>query len=150
MELKYTRTGDYELSNLTLNNNEKETINKYGMLRLDYLKAHKKALYTTLLMKDELTNHLISVSKDAENLLINLMESYKKTDEKLSEKNKETNQIEWAKIMNNYKITAEKIILNELIYTENVWVRTHILCLASTEFVLPYKFYIGIPIPLNF
>ena len=48
------------------------------------------------------------------------MKSYKKSDEKLSEKSKETNQIEWAKIMNNYKITAEEIILNELIYTENV------------------------------
>ena len=78
MELKYTRTGDYELPNLTLKDNKKETINKYGMLRLDYLKAHKKALYTTLLMKDELTNHLISVSKDAETLLNKLMKSYKK------------------------------------------------------------------------
>ena len=97
MELKYTRIGDYELPNLTLNNNEKGTINKYG-LRLDYLKQHKKALYTTLLMKDEITNHLVSVSKNAENLLNNLMESYKKSDEKLSEKSKETNQIEWAKI----------------------------------------------------
>ena len=47
------------------------------MLRLDYLKAHKKALYTTLLMKDELTNHPVSVSKNAENLLNNLIESYK-------------------------------------------------------------------------
>ena len=81
MELKYTRIGDYELPNLTLNDNKKGTINKYGMLRLDYLKAHKKSLYTTLLMKDELTNHLVSVSKDAENLLNNLMESYKKSDE---------------------------------------------------------------------
>ena len=98
MELKYIKTGDYELPNLTLNNNEKGTINKYGMLRLDYLKQHKKVLYTTLLMKDELTNHLVSVSKDAEPLLNNLMESYKKLDEKLSEKSKETNQIEWAKI----------------------------------------------------
>ena len=77
MELKYTKIGDYKLPNLTLNDNKKGTINKYGMLRLDYLKAHKKALYTTLLMKDELTNHLISVSKDAEDLLNNLMESYK-------------------------------------------------------------------------
>ena len=58
--------------------NKKGTINKYGMLRLDYLKAHKKALYTTLLMKDELTNHLVSVSKDAETLLNKLMKSYKK------------------------------------------------------------------------
>ena len=116
MELKYTRTGDYELPNLTLNDNKKGTINKYGMLRLDYLKTHKKALYTTLLMKDELTNHLISVSKDADNL----MENYKKSDEKLSEKSKKTDQIEWVKLMNNYKNTAEEIILKELIYTENV------------------------------
>jgi hypothetical protein len=93
MELKYIKTGDYELPNLTLKGNKKGTINKYGMLRLDYLKAHKKALYTTLLMKDELTNHLVSVSKDAETLLNNMMESYKNLDEKLSKKSKETNQI---------------------------------------------------------
>ena len=120
MELKYTKIGDYELPNLTLNDNKKGTINKYGMLRLDYLKQHKKALYTTLLMKDELTNHLVSVSKDAENLLNNLMQSYRKYDKKLSEKSKETNQIEWIKLMNNYKNTAEEILLKELIYTENM------------------------------
>jgi hypothetical protein len=48
------------------------------------------------------------------------MKSYKKSDEKLSEKRKETNQIEWVKLMNNYKNIAKEIILNELIYTENV------------------------------
>lgn len=120
MELKYTKIGDYELLNLTLTDNKKGTINKYGMLRLEYLKTHKKALYTTLLMKDELTNHLVSVSKNADNLLNNLMESYKKSDEKLSEKNKEINQLEWLKLMNNYKNMAEEVILKELIYTENV------------------------------
>ena len=120
MELKYIKTGDYELPNLTLNDNKKGAINKYGMLRLDYLKTHKKALYTTLLMKDELTNHLVSVSKNADNLLNNLMESYKKSDEKLSKKNKEINQLEWLKLMNNYKNMAEEVILKELIYTENV------------------------------
>ncbi len=120
MELKYTRTGDYELPNLTLKNNKKGPINKYGMLKLDYLKAHKKSLYTTLLIKDELTNHLVSVSKDAETLLNKLMKSYKKRDEKLSEKSKKTNQIEWIKLMNNYKNTAEEILLKELIYTENM------------------------------
>ena len=120
MELKYIKTGDYELPNLTLKGNKKGTINKYGMLRLNYLKQHKKVLYTTLLMKDELTNHLISVSKNAENLLNNLMESYRKYDKKLSEKSKKTNQIEWIKLMNNYKNTAEEILLKELIYTENM------------------------------
>ena len=116
MELKYIKTGDYELPNLTLKGNKKGTINKYGMLRLDYLKQHKKVLYTTLLMKDELTNHLISVSKNAENLLNNLMESYRKYDKKLSEKNKMNNQMEWIKLMNNYKNVVDEVILKEDIY----------------------------------
>ena len=44
-------------------------------------------------MKEELTNHLISVSKNSEYLLNILMESYKKFDERLSEKNKKINHI---------------------------------------------------------
>ena len=67
-------------------------------------------------MKNELTNHLVSVSIEAENRLNILMKQYKNSDELLSEKNKINNQIEWAKLMNNYKIMAEEIILKELIY----------------------------------
>ena len=41
---------------------------------------------------------------------------YIKSDEKLTEKNKDNNPIEWAKLMNNYKNTAEEIILKEYIF----------------------------------
>ena len=44
------------------------------------------------------------------------MENYKKSDERLSEKNKKINHIEWVKLMNNYKNTAEEIILKEYIF----------------------------------
>ena len=44
------------------------------------------------------------------------MNNYIKNDNKLSEKNKETNQMEWVQLMNNYKNMAEEIILRELIY----------------------------------
>lgn len=85
-------------------------------LRLHYLKVNDTALYTTLLMKDKLTNHLISVSIEAENRLNSLMEQYKNFDKLLSEKSKINNQIEWVKLMNNYKNITEEIILKELIY----------------------------------
>ena len=116
MEITYTKHGDYLLPDVTLKETKKGNINKYGKMRLAYLKDYKKALYTSLLMKDELTNHLISVSKNAEDLLNTLMENYKNTDERLSEKNKKINHIEWAKLMNNYKNTAEEIILKEYIF----------------------------------
>ena len=80
MEITYTKHGDYLLPDLTLKETKKGNINKYGKMRLAYLKDYKKALYTSLLMKDELTNHLISVSKNAEDLLNTLMENYKNTD----------------------------------------------------------------------
>lgn len=67
-------------------------------------------------MTNDLTNHLISVSKNSENKLQILMENYKNLDEKLSEKNKEVNHIKWSKLMNNYRNMAEEIILNELVF----------------------------------
>lgn len=120
MKINYTKNGDYLLPNLTIENQNNGIINKYGRLRLRYLKENNKVLYTTLLMKDELTNHLISVSIEAKNKLNFLMEQYKKSDKLLSEKSKSNNQLEWVKLMNNYKNSVEEIILKELIYTENV------------------------------
>ena len=116
MNIEYTKVGDYLLPNLVIDNKNYEQINKYGYLRLDYIKEHKKGLYQSLLMKNELTNHLLSVSKDYEKRYNILMNIYIKNDEKLSKKNKENNQIEWVQLMNNYKNMAEEIILRELIY----------------------------------
>lgn len=86
MNNEYVKKGDYLLPNLVIENQNYEEINKYGLLRLDYIKEHKKGLYRVLLMKNELTNHFFSVSIEAEERLKNLMDNYIKNDEKLSEK----------------------------------------------------------------
>lgn len=116
MNIKYVKQGDYLLPNLVINNQNYGEINKYGYLRLNYIMEHKQGLYQALLMKNELTNHLLSVSNEAEERLKTLIDNYIRNDEKLSEKSKENNQIEWIKLMNNYKNTVEEIILKELIY----------------------------------
>lgn len=116
MKISYTKVDDYLLPNLTIESQNNEEINKYGYLRLHFLKQNNKPLYTTLLMKNELTNQLVSVSIEAENRLNILMKQYKNSDKLLSEKNKNDNQLEWVKLMNNYKNMAEEIILKELIY----------------------------------
>lgn len=116
MNIKYVKQGDYLLPNLVIDNQNYGEINKYGYLRLNYIKEHKQGLYQALLMKNELTNHLLSVSNEAEERLKTLIDNYIRNDEKLSEKSKENNQIEWIKLMNNYKNTVEEIILKELIY----------------------------------
>lgn len=117
MEIKYTRQGDYLIPNLYLEKDEDcGRIGKYGILRLHFIVQNKQALYETLLMANKLIHHLLLVSDSCESLYKILMENYIKNDEKLSEKSKENNQLEWVKLMNNYKNTAEEIILKELIY----------------------------------
>lgn len=60
MKLNYTKVGDYLLPNITIKSKNKE-LNKYGYLRLDYLKKNKKGLYQELLMKDKLNEHLFQL-----------------------------------------------------------------------------------------
>ena len=66
-------------------------------------------------MEGKLHQHLLSVSKTSQNQLKILMNNYIKNDNRLSEKNKRINQLEWVKLMNNYKNMAEEIIFNEII-----------------------------------
>ena len=117
MEIKYTRQGDYLIPNLYLEKDEDcGRIGKYGILRLHFIAQNKQALYETLLMTNKLTHHLLLVSDSCESLYKILMEDYIKNDERLSEKSKELNSIEWTKLMNNYKNMAEKIVLNEYVF----------------------------------
>ena len=117
MGIKYTRHGDYLIPNLYLEKDEEcGRIGKYGILRLHFIAQDKQALYETLLMTNKLTHHLLLVSDSCEGLYKILMDDYIKNDERLSEKNKELNPLEWAKLMNNYKNTAEEIVLNEYVF----------------------------------
>ena len=48
--------------------------------------------------------------------ILEIIEDYIKNNERLSEKSKELNPLEWTKLMNNYKNTAEEIVLNEYVF----------------------------------
>ena len=117
MEIKYTKQGDYLIPNLYLEKDDDcGRIGKYGILRLHFIAQNKEALYETLLMTNKLTHHLLLVSDSCESLYKILMEDYIKNDERLSEKSKELNPLEWTKLMNNYKNMAEEIVLNEYVF----------------------------------
>lgn len=120
MEITYKKCGDYLLPNLVLSEKETKQLNKYGLLRLEFLKNHKKVLYQELLMKDKLNEHLFSVSINAENKINHIINELIESDTSITEKLKLENQLLWVQKMNNYKNIAEEIILKELIYTENV------------------------------
>lgn len=120
MNITYTKCGDYLLPNLKLPEKENKPLNKYGLLRLEYLKSNKKALYQKLLMKDKLNEHLFSVSIIVEDRINNIINDLIKSDSSITEKLKSENQLLWVQKMNNYKSLAEEIVLKEIIYGDEI------------------------------
>lgn len=113
--IEYIRTGDYYLPNLVLAEQKKIQLNKYGRLRLDYLKNHKKAEYAILFMDNKLTEHLEEVQEIATKRVEEIIQSLKEQSN-LTEEMKNTDQLYWVGMMNNFKDQAEEIVLKELIY----------------------------------
>ena len=113
--IEYIRNGDYYLPNLVLAEQKKIQLNKYGRLRLDYLKNHKKAEYAILFMDNKLTDHLEEVQEIATQRVEEIIKSLKEQSD-LTEEMKNTDQLFWVGMMNNFKNQAEEIALKELIY----------------------------------
>ena len=113
--IEYIRNGDYYLPNLVLAEQKKIQLNKYGLLRLDYLKNHKKAEYAILFMDNKLTDHLEEVQELATKRVEEIIKSLKEQSD-LTEEMKNTDQLYWVGMMNNFKNQAEEIVLKELIY----------------------------------
>ena len=114
-EIEYTKVGDYFMPNLVLEKEEKIILNKYGRMRLKFLKENRKAEYTIMFMNGTLNKHLKEIQETADNRINLIVEQLKKKSN-LTEERKNTDQLYWVSMMNNFKNTAEEIILKELIY----------------------------------
>lgn len=115
-ELKYTLKDGIYYPNIEVNEEKPVTLNKYGRMRLNFLKEHKKALYDYMLMNGTLSSHLESVQNEATRQVEDLIDKLKSTSE-LIEGMKNTDPLKWAGIMNTIKNQAEEIAIKELIYS---------------------------------
>ena len=63
--IEYHLEGDYYIPNLTIPKQEKIILNKYGRMRLNYLKENKKVEYSIMLMDGTLNSHLKEIQETA-------------------------------------------------------------------------------------
>lgn len=113
--IEYLLEGDYYIPNLAIPKQEKITLNKYGRIRLKYLKEHKKAEYTIMLMEGTLNTHLKEIQETADNRLQQIVRELKAKSD-LTEDMKNTDMLYWVGTMNSIKAQAEEIVFSELIY----------------------------------
>ena len=118
VEITYHKEGDYFIPDLYLEKEDYEkyyNIGKYGHLRLEYLKNHKKAEYTIMFMEKSLRKHIVETDKQAKRTFEILMKQMLEKNP-IDENLKNTNPLKWTGLMNNYKHSVEEIIFKELIY----------------------------------
>ena len=113
--IEYVRQGDYYIPNLVLPKQKKIHLNKYGRMRLNYLKEHKKSEYIIMFMENTLIDHLEEIQETATKRL-NIIIDDLKAKSNLTEDMKNTDMLYWLGTMNAIRQQAEEIILNELIY----------------------------------
>ena len=109
----YHQEGDYFLPDLSIP--ELPAIGIWGQRRRRYLKEHRQALYTALLLSGKLNDHLSEVDEQAEAMFSQLVKQMAAQDS-ITERLKADNQMEWVRQMNSARNRAEEVIYNKLIY----------------------------------
>ena len=117
MEITYSRCGDYLIPDLVLSQEEQQTIGKYGRMRGRYLKEHRPAIYSNLLLSGKLNQHLSEIDQVCMDR-IELITQQMKVKEGVTEDLKASDQMAWIAHMNSIQSRAEEIVLHELVYTE--------------------------------
>ena len=112
--MSYTLHGDYYLSDLVLRE-EEPTYGKYGMLRKQFLKEHRSARYQYMLLTGKLNEHLNQIDQEVREQVETLMEQMTEK-QGVTEELKAQDQMEWVRLMNNIKASAEEIVLKNMIY----------------------------------
>ena len=116
--IDYVLVGDYYIPDLKLPK-ENRPLGKYGRMHREYLKEHNPMRYDNLVLSGQLWTYLADLNEQAQSRLQLIVRQMQEA-ESVTEGLKQCNQMAWVQAMNNIHNRAEEIILQELVYGEDV------------------------------
>ena len=115
MEVTYRVQEGYRLPNLLMPQEQETHLGKYAEVRRQYLKEHRRVLYTNLKTSGQLAAHLAEIEETAQGMVTQAVAQMVKA-EGVTEELKVADPQRWTGLMNNLKHSAEETVLNDLIY----------------------------------
>ena len=116
MELTYHEGTDGMLyPNLTMKEQEDYTLGKYGLMRRRYLEQWKRSRFQAMILKDELWEHLVDVDRRGRQMEDQIVAQMAERNG-VNELMKAERQMEWGQQMNSFILSAQEIVMNDLIY----------------------------------
>jgi hypothetical protein len=110
----YSDINGYLIPNLTIS--DSPPLGKWGRMRRRYLKEHRPALYSSMLLTGRLDPHLAEIDRSCEEQLEHIIQQMTKQ-EGVTEVLKAADQMAWVRRMTSIHNRAEEIALRELVYS---------------------------------
>ena len=114
-ELTYTERDGIYYPNLKFPEQTCYSLGKYANLRLDFMKKHRQGTYTTLLTEARLNEYLHEIDLQAHAMLDDMIPRLAQ-ERGMDEDLKARNALLWVAEMNNIKVSAEEIVLREVVF----------------------------------
>lgn len=111
-KLEYIQVGEFLLPNLSLEKVD-GYIGRWGIMRKEYLQKHKPAVYSSMLLMDELNQHLIDIQKTADERMDVLEKQLLERD---PAPDKAKDGMAWTRHMNQIRHQAEEYVKSEIIF----------------------------------
>ena len=115
MEVTYRMQDGFQVPNLLMPQMPEVHPGKYAELRREYLKKHRRVLYTNLKTSGKLTEHLSEIEQAAQKMMEQTVARMAQN-EGVTEDLKATDPLRWTGLMNNLRHSAEELVLSDLIY----------------------------------
>ena len=116
MEVTYRMQNGYQVPNLLMPQTPEVHLGKYAELRRQYIKKHRRVLYTNLKTSGQLAAHLAEIEESAQRMVTEIVTQTAQA-EGVTEELKATDPLRWTGLMNNLRHSAEELVLSDLIYS---------------------------------
>ena len=110
----YHEENGHLIPNATLPEQTDYQIGKYGRMHLDYIKQHRRGRYITLLTEGKLNTRLHEIDLEANEMLETIIPRLA-IERGIDENLKARDMLRWVVEMNNIKVSAEEIVLREVV-----------------------------------
>ena len=111
----YREENGHLIPDIALPKQTDHQIGKYGRMHLDYIKQHRRGMYTTLLTEGKLNTRLHEIDLEANEMLESIIPRLA-AERGIYENLKARDMLHWVAEMNNIKASAEEIVLREVVY----------------------------------
>jgi hypothetical protein len=117
MDITYRNEGGIMIPNLKTPDALKEPLGIYGRMRRTYLKTYKHGLYSAMMLKGTLIDHLAEIDKRCHEEFEIRVKSLAKA-QGITEELKAKDSLKWTGLMNNIQNAVREEIMHEIVYAE--------------------------------